>query len=253
MLVKDVLATDAASVDIKKDVLDVLITMLGGRERVVAVLDNQRFAGTVSITSYAKILRDLKDRKPESINIREIMDERPWTVMPNTNVTQVMDKLCEKGVYGVPVMSGHEYLGMVRRKDVLKKYTHLLKGKFRVQDAMSYHVDTNSVHDTVEYLTKKILMGYERRVVVMDDDNIKGTIDILDLANILLAEGTDLSNMSVEEILVPNAVTVSKCDDITQAGQIMMEWKIWGVPVVDKKLIGIARDKDLIQRLRSVM
>jgi len=253
MLVKDLVVKDEVSVDIKKDVLDALFLMFSNRRRVVPVLDNSRFVGTISIAAYAKILRELSERKPESICVSEVMDAGAATVSPNTELRYVLDMLCNKGVYGVPVISGHEFIAMVKREDILKKFIPLLKGKLTVMDVMSYYVSTNSVHDPLENIANKILSGTERRIVIMDYNTLQGTVDILDLANVLLTEGVDLTAMTVKDILSPNTVTVSKYDDATKAGSIMLEWGIWGVAVVDRELEGIVKDKDILQRIYAII
>jgi len=251
MLVKELVTGDFKAIDINKDVLDALFIMLGSRERMLAVLDGQKFAGTIDITSYTKILQNIGDRRPEAIPLSEIVSNKVEPIDPNTHVSRILDKLCGKGVYGVPVISGHEFIGVVRRQDILRHFAPSLEGKFRVQDAMSYHLSTASIHDRLELLAQRILEGYTRKIVIMDCDTVKGTIDTLDLANILLSEGIDLSRMSVQDILLPNAVTISKYEDITKAVQLMFDWRMWGIPVVDKnKLEGIARDKDVIQRIK---
>lgn len=253
MLVEDLVVKDVVSLDIKKDVLDALFTMFSNRQRILPVFDESKFVGTVSISNYAKVLRDLDDRKPESIHVSEIMDEKLTTISPTTEIPYVIDKLCERGIYGVPILSGHKFIGMVRREDILKHFLHLLKGKFKVMDVMSYYVSTNSIHDTIESVAKKMTDGGERRIVIMNDKKVEGIITLQDLANVLLAEKADLSTMSIRDILVPNMVAVSKSDNATKAGNIMLEWHISGVPVIDGQLDGIVGDKHIISRLRFIL
>jgi CBS domain-containing protein len=117
-------------------------------------------------------------------------------------------------------------------------------------DVMSLHASTNSIHDTVESVAAKIITGDERKIIIMDENRIEGVITIIDLANILLAEKADLHAMSVRDILTPNMVYVRKQDDATRPAEIMLEWNISGVPVVEERLEGIVRNKDIIQRIR---
>ncbi|MFH1126294.1 MAG: CBS domain-containing protein, partial [Candidatus Altiarchaeota archaeon] len=229
---------------------DALFTMFINQQYTLPVFDEKRFVGTVSISSYAKVLRDFSSRKTESIMVSEIMDEKSTVVLPTNDMKRVLDKLCEKGVYAIAVASGHDFMGIIRRQDLLKKFLPLIKGKFKVMDVMSYHISTNSIHDTVESVAKKIIYGVEKRIIVMNHEKIEGMITIKDLANVLLAEKADLSKMSVMDILTPNTQTVSKHDDAAKAGEIMLEWNTRGVPVVDQHLEGIVRDKDILQRLR---
>jgi len=253
MLAKDLLVKDVASVDTRKDILDALFAMFTSRQYVLPVFDKSKFVGTVSISNYAKVLRDFMHRKPESIYVSEIMDEKPITVSPTTDISYFVDKLSERGVHGVAVLSGHDLIGMIRRGGVLKHFMHLLKGKFKVMDVMSHQVSTGSIHDTVENVAKRLITGDERRIVIMNYKKIEGVLYIKDLANILLAEKADLSTMSVKDILIPNTLTVRKSDDVTKAVEIMLDWQVTGVPVVGEELEGIVKDKDIIQRLRFIL
>lgn len=250
MLVKDLVIRETSSIDAGKDIIDAILMMLSTGERILPVMDESTLVGAISSWSYARVLRDMMERKPESILVSELMDSRPRTFSPLTDVRQVRDKLCEKGVYGVPITSGHEFVGMVRRRDMLGNFKSTLKGRFKVMDVMSLHASTNSIHDTVESVARKIISGDERRVIIMNQDRIEGILTIIDLANILLAEKADLSNMSVRDILVPNRISVKKHDDATKPLELMLEWDVRGVPVMEEKLEGIVRDKDIIQRIR---
>jgi len=253
MLVKDLVVEDVESIDVKKDILDALFTMFSSRQKVLPVFDGKKLVGTVNISNYVKVLRgDFKDRPPESISVKEIMDDKLTIIQPTTEVSYVMDKICEKGFYALPVFSGHEFVGMITREDILKQFMNSLRGKFKVIDVMSYHTSTSSIHDPVENVAKKIISGSEKRIIVMNYDKIEGIITIKEVANILLAEKGELANMSVKDILTPNMPTVSKLDDAAKAAQMMIEWHTGAVPVVDKQLEGIVRNKDIIQRLRLI-
>jgi len=250
MLAKDLVSEDIASINSNKDILDALFTLFSKRRRILPVLDESKFVGTLTISSYAKLLQEFDSIEPESIKVADIMDENPKTLSPNTDAKYVINRLCDKGVYGVPLLSGHEFTGMVLREDTLKHFPSQIAGKFKVIDVMSHYVSTNSIHDPVEEVAKKIISGYDRRIIILDDKRVEGTVTIQDLANILLAEKADLTTMSVKNILVPNPVTVSKNDDVAKAVAIMLDWGVYGLPVVDKKLEGIIKDKDIVQRIR---
>ena len=249
MLIKDLVVKDDVSIDVEKDVLDALFIMFSNRQRILPVLRESRFAGTIRIADYVKVLQDIKNKEPESVYVSDIMDDEPISVSPNKNVDYVVDRLCEKGTYGVAVISGYEFAGIVKREDILKHFLPLIKGKFNVGDVMSYNVSTYSIHDTLEKVGERILSGVERRVVITDNHTVEGTMTIRDIANVLLAEKVDLSSLSVKDVLTPNPVTLKKSDDIAKAARTMLEWGVWGIPVVGRELEGLIRDKDIIQRI----
>lgn len=254
ILARDIITKDSVFTTPKTDILDALFLMLKNRRRIIAVLADGRFAGTVSVASYVKVIQSLDVRKPESFLISEIMHESTFIASPNTELNHVVDRLCGKGVYGVPIISGHDYMGIIRREEVLSKFLHLLSGKFKAMDVMSYNVSTCSIHDALETLVKRISSGIERRIIVMNDDKLEGMITFEDMINIILADKSNISNMSVRDVLVPIRVSMRKSDDAGKAAHLMLEWGINAVPVVDGgSLEGIIRDKDILQRIHSLM
>jgi CBS domain-containing protein len=156
MLAKDLVLEDVVKIDAGKDILDALFTMFTTQQYILPVFKDSKFVGVLNISHYAKVLHDLKDKRPGSIHVGDIMDYKTVSsISPTADVKQVMDKLCEKGVYGIPVTSGHEFLGIIRRQDLLKNFLHLIKGRFKVMDVMSYHITTSSIHDPIESVVKR--------------------------------------------------------------------------------------------------
>jgi predicted transcriptional regulator len=253
MLVRDISVKDITSVDVKDDVIDALITLFSSRRRMLPVFDRGQFVGTLCISSYAKVLREMENRRPETILVGELTNRNSVIVSPTTEISYVIERVCEKGCYGVPVISGHKFEGIIGREDILRTFLHLLRGKFKAIDVMSYYVSTSSIHDPIETVTKKIITGDARRIVIMDNKNVEGTVGVKDIANILLAEKADLATLSVRDILVPSKAAVHKNDDAAKIAEIMLEWGVGGVPIVDNGLEGIVRDKDILQRLRLLM
>jgi len=253
MLVKDMVVRDIVAIDSGKDIIDALFVMFSNRRLVLPVFNGPHFAGTISMCGYAELLKDFRGKTPESIRVSQIMDKKIRTVSPTTDVLDVIDKVTERGVYSVPVLSGHNLIRMVTREDVMRQFLPLLRGRFNVGDVMSYDVSVGSIHDTVESVVERIISGDEKRIVIMDYKKVEGIICIKDLVNVLLAEKSELSDMSVKDILVPNTITLRKSDDIAKAAEIILDWWVGGVPVMDGELEGIVKDKDILQRLRFIM
>jgi len=254
MLAKDLVIEDGVVTTPKTDILDSLYLMLKHRRRILPVLTGSKLVGIVSVASYIPAIQSMDSRKPETILVGEILNEQPFVASPNTEASYVADCLCAKGVYGVPVVSGHEYMGMIRREDVISRFLVLIKGKFKAMDVMSYNVSTCSIHETLEHLVKRISAGIERRVVVMNVDKIEGSITFEDLINVILADKSDISKLSVSDVLVPIQASVKKTDDAAKAAQFMLDWGINAIPVVDGGgLEGIIRDKDILQRIQVLM
>ncbi|MFC2162739.1 CBS domain-containing protein [Candidatus Altiarchaeota archaeon] len=253
MLVKDVKVRDVPRIEVGRDIIDALCIMYMNQERCLPVFNGDKLSGTICIADYVKALQSRNSGNSELMNVEEIMCPRVITCSPNTLIEQVIDRLCEKSVYSVPILSGHEFKGVIRREDVLSHFKELIRGKFKVKDVMSYNVSTNSIHDTLEQIGEKIFSGIDRRIVIMDEVMIQGSLTIHDLANVLLAEEGHLSNLEVKDILIPNPASVSRCDDASIAVDKMLEWGVGGIPVRDQKLEGMVRDKDILQRIPVIL
>ncbi len=250
MLVKDLTLTNSTYLDVEKDIIDALCVMFRKREKILPVFEDKRYVGTVNITNYIKILKNLGAQEPTKIPVTDIMEYTGKSVSPETDVLYVLDQLCGKGVYGVPVIRGSEYMGLIKRSDILRNFRHKIKGQFKVRDVMSYNVTVKSIHDTLETLSKLILDGLERRFVITDHEKVEGTVTLTALCNILLSDITNLDEILIRDVITMNPITVDHNEDISKVADIMLDWGIGGVPVVmDNGVAGIVRDKDILQKL----
>jgi CBS domain-containing protein len=226
MLVRNLALSNSTSLDAGSDIIDALCVMFRRREKILPVFREQKYIGTVNITNYVKILKNLGDYEPTKVPVVDIMDFKEESVSPNTDVHRVLDRLCEKGVYGIPVELGSEYLGLVKRQDFLRNFSHKIKDQFKVRDVMSYSVTVKNIEDTLDTLSQLILDGFERRFVITNNEQVEGTVTLTALCNILFTDRKDLDNMLIRDVLNINPITVSDQDDISKVAQIMLEWGV---------------------------
>ncbi len=71
---------------------------------------------------------------------------------------------------------------------------------------------------------------------------VTGSLDIWELSY-------RLSKLTIREIMTPNPVTVSPDDTIGQAAQLMLNYMIGGLPVIDHngRLVGIITESDIFR------
>lgn len=72
--------------------------------------------------------------------------------------------------------------------------------------------------------------------------SVTGSLDIWELSY-------RLSKMTVREIMTPNPVTISLDDTIGQAAQLMLNYMVGGLPVMDRdgRLVGIITESDIFR------
>ena len=97
-----------------------------------------------------------------------------------------------------------------------------------------------------------------RRVPVVKDERIVGIVTLGDVREAEPSDATSLSvwemnyllaQLKVEKIMTKNPVTISPFATISEAAWTMLEYKISGLPVVDKegKVLGVITESDIFR------
>jgi CBS domain-containing protein len=122
----------------------------------------------------------------------------------------------------------------------------------KVQDIMTKDPETvgpGAYVGDVAKLMRDLDVGI---IPVVSDDELKGVITDRDITIRVTAEGLNPFEVSVQDFISPNPVTVSPGDDIEKAREIMSEHQIRRVLVTDgKTLVGIVSLGDLATKDRS--
>lgn len=127
-----------------------------------------------------------------------------------------------------------------------------------VKNWMSRDVITIEV-DTKLSDAHQMMIDYRiRRLPVVNDDQLVGILSIGDVREAEPSEGTSLSvwevnyllsELKVGKLMTPNPITISPYATIGEAAWMMLEYKISGLPVVNKqkKIIGIITKSDIFR------
>ena len=102
-----------------------------------------------------------------------------------------------------------------------------------------------------------------RRLPVVEDDRLVGIVTVNDLTGGLkyLAGQYDKAHqerhferMRVEHVMTPSPLTVRSDAPLEEAGRLMSERKIGGIPVVDQeRLVGMLSESDLFRALAKML
>ncbi|ERI92612.1 CBS domain protein [Clostridiales bacterium oral taxon 876 str. F0540] len=116
----------------------------------------------------------------------------------------------------------------------------------KVKELMTKDVATLNADDSVEQAAK-IMKEYNiGSVPVCEGENVIGIITDRDIALRSVAEGENVKNQKVREIMSSNPVVANPDMDIDDAARIMSERQIRRLPVVDNKnIVGIVSLGDL--------
>ena len=97
-----------------------------------------------------------------------------------------------------------------------------------------------------------------RRLPVLDRDKLVGMVTLSDLYKVkpfdtvslsLLEITQQVSNMMVDEGMAPEPITVTDDATVGEAAQLMLEYRISGLPVMDEagSLVGIITESDIFR------
>jgi Zn-dependent protease/CBS domain-containing protein len=92
--------------------------MIGTDEHAFPVLDGNRLLGLVTLEDIRKVSRDTWD----TTMVRDIMTpaDQLAAVRPQDDAATALDKLMERDVRQVPVISDRHLVGLVRRRDIMR-------------------------------------------------------------------------------------------------------------------------------------
>ncbi len=115
---------------------------------------------------------------------KDIMTEKPESVTPGTNITDVARIMRDMNVGIVPVADDDRLLGVITDRDITIRVTAagMSPQDVTVQDFMSPNVVTVKPGDDVEAVRKVMSENQIRRVMVVDDEKLVGVISLGDVA-----------------------------------------------------------------------
>lgn len=119
-----------------------------------------------------------------------------------------------------------------------------------VETVMRTHVVTARPDDLVDNVAGKLNDVNVGSVVVVDDDRPVGIVTDRDISVRLDANWTNTRNVTVEEVMSTDLVTLEPETTVIEACRTMAEHSIRRVPIVDDdELLGIVTQDDLLVML----
>ncbi len=127
-----------------------------------------------------------------------------------------------------------------------------------VRDWMSSPAITIDINATLPEACDLLRQHRIRRLPVMMDDKLVGIVTRGDLRGAQPSEATSLSiwelnyllaKLKVQEIMTPDPITIRDDATIRDAAQLMIDYKVSGLPVVDEdnNLVGMITESDIFR------
>ena len=120
--VRNILQTkgnDIYSVHPNDTVFSALEKMVENNISALLVMDHDKFAGIFTETDYARKVI-LKGKASKETLIKEIMNERPVTVTPDTTMEECMTLMTSRYIRHLPVFENHNLVGLISIGDIVK-------------------------------------------------------------------------------------------------------------------------------------
>jgi CBS domain-containing protein len=146
--VKDILKQKAAAIFSVKPsltVFEALEVMAGRNIGALLVADEGKFLGIFTERDYARKVA-LKGKTSRETAIKEVMQQNPVTVTPESSIDDCMKSMSAKSIRYLPVLENNMQLaGMVSIGDLVK-YT-IVEQRFIIQD-LEHYITGNQTETT---------------------------------------------------------------------------------------------------------
>ena len=121
-------------------------------------------------------------------------------------------------------------------------------GHLKVADIMEKNVQSGQKETEAKILASDMMEGFGSLPIIDPTGRLVGIVSEFDLLN-ALRMGKNLSNVSAEDIMTPNPVSVTQNTDIVTVIEVLQNNHLIRVPVVDSKghLIGILARRDILR------
>jgi len=184
--------------------------------------------------------------------IRDIMSREVFFLQDTASIDDVIEEMREKDVGGFPIVNAEErVVGIVEEKDLVRQIAGAITGE-EVADLMTTDLITITPGTTIKDTSRFMIANDIRRLPVIQEDKLIGVITTTDILRYFASnemfkhmKGDPLSER-IHKIMVTNLVTVSPQEDAGKAAHIMKEQDVGCVLVVDKGLVGILTERDLL-------
>lgn len=119
----------------------------------------------------------------------------------------------------------------------------------KVREIMTEDVASASLETTLEAIATMMRDADTGAIPIVDDEALVGIVTDRDIVLRCVAEGKDATEMTAEDVITENLVTVEPETDLEEAAEMMAEHKIRRLPVCeDGRLLGMLSLGDIAVR-----
>lgn len=266
MKVKNLMTEDLITIDKDQVLSDAIKLMRKHKISRLPVLntnqDNQKeLVGIVSERDIADKMGSSKfgDKPFSSVHISSVMVKDIFTVDEDMDLIDVAKLMQDNGIGSAPVKnSDGELTGIVSKADFLTLATGKAFDKVLVKDVMSKNIVSLTEYDRVVHARRLMLDHKVGRLLVINDDELKGILTSKDLIRLFIDvkknvpdkyQKTQLKEKYIEDIMASKPLYVGVDDTISSLVNLMIETGYNGLPVLnsDNTVAGIITQTDILR------
>lgn len=278
MLVKDIMSEEIHYIQVP-----------GNRSNAMEVMRENKVSGLPVVKSGTKKLVGILTRSdlvknPDEEQIALIMTRNTVTASPDDNLKTVADKMLEKKIRRVPVVSGGELVGLVTASDIINKALWKMD---LIDPAENYMIESipttwektplNIAFEVMRYFNLKVLMALNKdgklsgiltetdfieeseiiseRTVHNTSVGTEGDKWSWDSKNVLYVIKNHLkfSDKEVKDVATTDLAIVTTKTSVKECANKMRQKNIEQIPVIDVEgdLVGLVRATDLIRAIND--
>jgi len=240
-------------------------------KRIVIVKDNFP-VGIVTERDIGRFLeKDKTARSLDNISLDEIMSRNPVniTIGQHDHLEQCAIRMETFQISSIVVVDNEgKLIGITTKSDLVKNFSNLYTGVYKVKDYMNRKMITCRKSDSLMYALNMLNVNKISRLVVTDNDGKPVgiiTYDTFlrnseyfkpgkhDTRHYLLPKAS-AKELQVGNLIANELLTIESENDLSKAAKLMTEYKISGIPTVDKNgnLEGIISSTDIVRAYSEV-
>ena len=256
----------------EKNIYDTLQLMQKNDIKRIVVVKNNLPTGIITERDIGKFLeKDKTIRTLDQIPLDEIMSTGLVTITlgPQDHLIQCAIRMETFQISSVIVVDDDgKLVGITTKSDLVKNFANVYVGVYKVKDYMSKKIITCRKSDSLFFVLNMLNKNKVARIVVTDNEGkpigmvtydtflrnseyFKGGKQ--DTRNYLLPT-TSAKGMNVGDVVGNELLIVESEEDLTKAAKLMTEYKVSGVPTIDKdgNLEGIISSSDIVRAYSEV-
>jgi CBS domain-containing protein len=251
---------------------DALFLMQKNDVKRIVIVKNNSPIGIVSERDVGLFLeKDKTIRALDKIALDEIMSRSPVTIVigQHDHVEQCAVRMVTFQISSIIVVDDEgKLVGITTKSDLVKNFSNLYTGVYKVKDYMNKKVITCRKSDSLPFALNMLNRNKISRLIVTD--NAGKPIGVISYDTFLRnSEYFKLGKQDTREYLLPNAsakelkvgnliadelLTIDSEDDLSKAAKLMTTYKVSGIPTVDKdgNLEGMISSTDIVLAYNEV-